>query len=134
MKINKEYLKVVLLLTSLHSLFIGIGMIVMPNNIIEIFGFTELGGSFFRTQGGVFHIVMALGYFIASMDIANNPRFIVFIILVKFCATVFLVIYYLFVDSVIVILLSGIVDFVIGLVIFYLRKDKIKLEIKQARG
>jgi len=134
MKINKEYLKVVLLLTSLHSLFIGIGMIVLPNNIIEIFGFTELGGRFFRTQGGVFHIVMALGYFIASMDIANNARFIIFIILVKFCATVFLVIYYLFVDSVIVILLSGIVDFIIGLVIFYLRKDKIKLVIKQARG
>jgi len=134
MKINKEYLKVVLLLTSLHSLFIGIGMIVLPNNIIEIFGFTELGGRFFRTQGGVFHIVMALGYFIAGMDIANNPRFITFIILVKFCATVFLVIYYLFVDSVIVILLSGIVDFLIGLVIFYLRKDMIKLEIKQAKG
>ena len=134
MKIKSNYLKVVLLLTSLHTLCIGIALVVLPNNIMEIFGFTELCGRFFRTQGGVFHLVMAMGYFIAAMDIPNSPKFIEYIILVKFCATVFLVVYYLFVDAFIVVLLSGIVDFLIGLVILYLYKHKIKYEIQQSGG
>lgn len=134
MKINGKYFKVVLLLTSLHTLCIGIALVVLPNNIMELFGFTELWGRFFRTQGGVFHLVMAMGYFIAAMDIPNNPKFIQYIILVKFCATVFLVIYYLFVEAIIVVLLSGIVDFLIGLVILYLNQQMIKYDIAQSRG
>lgn len=134
MKINAKYLKVVLLLTSLHTLCIGIALVVLPNNVIELFGFTEIGGRFFRTQGGVFHLVTAMGYYIAAMDISNNPKFIQYIILVKFSATVFLVIYYLFVDAVIVVLLSGIVDFLIGLVILYLNNQRLKYEIEHSRG
>ncbi|MBX3043945.1 MAG: hypothetical protein KIT33_08470 [Candidatus Kapabacteria bacterium] len=132
MKINAKHLKIILLLTSLHTLCIGIALIVLPDNLMSLFGFTELGGRFFRTQGGVFHLVMALGYYFAAIDIPNCRNFIKFIIIVKFTATVFLVIYYLFIDPTIVILLSGVIDFLIGLTIFYLNYQLISNEIESS--
>lgn len=133
MKINAKHLKIILLLTSLHTLCISIALIALPDNIISLFGFTDLGGRFFRTQGGVFHLVMAFGYYFAAIDIPNCRNFIKFIILVKFTATIFLIIYYLFIDSTIVILFSGVVDFLIGLTILYLHHQLIKNEIETSK-
>lgn len=133
MKINANNLKIILLLTSLHTLCIGIALIVLPDNLMSLFGFTELDGRFFRTQGGVFHLLMAFGYYFAAVDIPNCRNFIKFIIIIKFSATVFLVIYYLFIDPTIVILLSGVVDFLIGLTIFYLNYQLIRDEIESSK-
>lgn len=134
MKINSKHLKIILFLTSLHTLCIGLALIVLPDSLIGLFGFTELGGRFFRTQGGVFHLVMAIGYYTVATDILNCTKFINFIIIVKFTATGFLVLYFIFVDHNIVILLSGIVDFMIGLTIFYLNNQIKNILIEPSKG
>ena len=45
-------------------------------------------------QGGIFHIVMAMAYRIAACDPARQERLVVFIVLVKMTATVFLLLYW----------------------------------------
>ena len=91
----KVYMKILLQLIALHSLLVGILLIFLPANFFEFFGYAPISENFFRAQGGVFHIVMVFAYFMASLDVKKSSNLIRFIILTKFTATVFLVIYYL---------------------------------------
>ncbi len=118
MKNKIEILRLILILTAIHSFVVGMLLISLPSNIIELFGYSADSERFFRTQGGVFHIVMALGYWMASRDILNSQVLIKFIILVKLIATAFLLIYYFFVTSLFIIISSGIVDLIIGIIIY----------------
>lgn len=131
MKSANKILKLFLILTAIHSLAVGLGLIVLPNSMIELFGFVNQSDRFFRTQGGVFHIVMALGYYIASRRPSECDYMIYFIIAVKLIATIFLLSYYIFITPIITVILSGIADFAMALAIYYLQKAS-KFELKQS--
>lgn len=129
MKINFEKsLSVFLKLMALHSIAVGIGLIVIPSSALEFLGFNGEAERFFSTQGGVFHILMAIGYLLAASKLKNNEPLIIFSVIVKFGATLFLLIYYLLVESIILLLFSCVSDFIMGLVIFLLHK---KLKSKE---
>ena len=87
-----------------------------------MFGYSSVNEPFFKVQAGVFHIVMVAAYLIAAYNPANNRVMLFYTVMIKFIATVFLVICFVFVNPVIVILLSGIGDFIIGLVLLYFYK------------
>ncbi|MFO7524728.1 MAG: hypothetical protein R6W68_04700, partial [Ignavibacteriaceae bacterium] len=78
--------------------------------------------SFFRAQGGVFHIAMSIAYFMAGLNTGKSNRMIVFIIFVKFIAFIFLISYFLFVSDISLILLSAIGDGLMGLILLLLFK------------
>ena len=84
---------------------------------MDFFGLLPYVEQFFPTQGGVFHIVMAVAYGLAAREDGRNRTLLLFIITAKFMATIFLLIYSAFVASAWVLLLSAVGDGLLGLLI-----------------
>lgn len=115
-----RYLSFFLWLVAIHSCLVGIGLIVYPSSLMEFFGYGICTERFFPSQGGVFHIAMAVGYAMAAHNLKRYECLIIFSVVVKFVATVFLFTYFIFVSSLWLVLLSGLSDFVMGLIILIL--------------
>jgi len=123
-------LKWILWLVAIHSICFGISLIILPVPVIEFFGF-RLTEKFFADQGGVFHLVVAVAYIWAALDLENSFKLIVLSCTAKFVATIFLLSYFFFVDPKLMVIFSGIADFLMGftilvLYIFY-RKQLLKV-------
>ena len=117
---HKSYLRILLWLVALHSFCVGLGLMFMPVSWFDLFGFTEPTVRFFAAQGGIFHIVMSVAYALGAYDLIKNKQLIIFSIIAKFIATVFLTSYFFFIESAWMIVLSGVGDFLMGIVILYL--------------
>lgn len=112
-------LKWALWLIAIHSICFGISLVVLPIPVIEFFGF-RLAEKFFADQGGVFHLIVAVAYIWAALDLANSFKLIVLAVVTKFTAALFLVCYFLFIGHIFMVFFSGIIDFLMGLVILLL--------------
>ncbi len=110
-------------MVALHSLFVGIALMFLPAKYFVNFGYNEINENFFRAQGGIFHIVMVTAYLIAARDPIKNKIMVRFSFIAKMIATIFLIGYFLLVDSIFVVLLSGIGDFAMGAIIYFMAKE-----------
>ena len=108
-----------MLLVAIYSILVGICLIVSPVSFLEKLGFF-MEEKFFAAQGGVFHIVVSIAYLMAATNMPGRKNLVIFSFSAKFIATVFLFAYYLFVSPVLLVLLSGIGDLIMGVVIFIL--------------
>lgn len=117
---STKLLSIFLWLVALHSFAVGVGLIVLPLSMLKFFGYGVCAERFFPSQGGVFHIAMAVGYAMAAYNLKRYECLIIFSIVVKFMATVFLFTYFILVSSIWLVLLSGISDFLMGLIILIL--------------
>lgn len=97
-----------------HSFCIGLGLIFMPAEEIIRLGFAGCSERFFPFQGGVFHALMSIAYWLAGTMPERHSVLVRFSILVKFTAFVLLLTYYFAVDSILMVLLSAIVDGMMG--------------------
>jgi hypothetical protein len=113
------FLKWILWLIAIHSICFGIALVVLPIPVIEFFGF-RLEEKFFADQGGVFHLVVAVAYIWAALDLEDALKLIVLSCTAKFVATIFLVSYFIFADHIFMVIFSGIADFMMGLAILVL--------------
>ncbi len=118
-----QRLTLLLQLVTLHSFAVGLGLIFLPVKYLELFGFYNYTESFFQAQGGIFHIVMCVAYYSASKNFQSSSGMIYFVIIAKSMALVFLLVYFLFVESIWMILLSAIGDGLMALIIFILYKQ-----------
>ena len=118
----KKLLVITLWLIALHSIGVGFGMVLFPTNWIAFFDIVPSEHRFFITQGGVFHIVMAIAYGMAANDVLKSTRLITFSIVVKFSAALFLFLYFIFVNQFGIVFLSGIGDFCMGFVLLVVYK------------
>lgn len=116
----RTLLTVLLYLIALHSFCVGLALIIIPIPSLDFFGFTGYSGSFFKAQGGVFHIVMSVIYVIAARDIDRYPILIYLTLTAKFIATIFLLGYYFIFEHVWMVLASGIGDLLMGLCVLLL--------------
>jgi hypothetical protein len=123
-------LKWVLWLIAIHSICFGISLVILPIHFIEFFGF-RLAEKFFADQGGVFHLVVAVVYIWAALDLENSFKLIVISCTAKFVATCFLLSYYFFADPIFMVFFSGIADFLMGLAILILYKQYRKSVVSQ---
>lgn len=99
---------------ALHSAAVGLGLILLPGGPLRALGFEDGPERFFRTQGGVFHLVAALAYVLAAWDPERFPVLVAWTVAVKAVATVFLLTYYFAVEGKPLVLLSGLGDAVMG--------------------
>ena len=112
-------LSVVMWIVALHSFIVGLGLIIQHPDIMKFFGFDKCMESFFPAQGGVFHIVMSFGYVLAALDSDKFYCLVLFSVIVKLCATIFLFTYYFFVESIWMVFASGIQDGILFILILY---------------
>lgn len=115
----EKYLKILLYLIAIHSFSVACFLILLGEEGIRYFGF-DSGNRFFQVQGGIFHIVMCMAYVLATINLRHNAKLILFIIIAKSIATIYLLMYYFLVTHVITILLSGLADGLMGLAVFLL--------------
>jgi len=111
---------------AVHSFLVGVGLVIQVPKVMALFGFQPCHEHFFPAQGGVFHIVMAGGYVLAALDSIRYRCLALFSIFVKAAATLFLVSYFVFIDGILMILLSGIGDgaLCLALLLSFLSYDK----------
>jgi hypothetical protein len=113
---QRKLLQWILWLIAVHSICFGIALIVLPIDLIELFGFS-LEEKFFAVQGGVFHIIISSAYIMAARHPESSPNLIFLSCFTKFSAAVFLFSYFFFEKEIIMALLSGIADLCMGMAI-----------------
>lgn len=111
-------LQTVLGLVAVHSMVMGLVLIIQPPLLMDVSGFGGDYEHFFPAQGGVFHLLMSVAYLTGAANIEKYRYFIVFAIFVKAVATLFLLMYCFTAEFKWIVLLSGIADFAMGLMIF----------------
>ena len=114
---NKKYFSFFLIFVGVHSLLVGVSLLIIDPSFLQHFGFNNYTESFFQAQGGAFHIVMSIAYFMAGIKYEKSTELIIFIIMVKFIAFIFLISYFIIKENNLLILLSGIGDGLMGLII-----------------
>jgi len=127
-----KLLSTVLGIVAIHSLGMGLTLIAQPAFLMKFAGFSPDCDHFFPAQGGVFHLLMFVVYFMGATHIEKYRYFIVFSIFVKATGTLFLMIYSFAAEFKWIVFLSGIGDCLMGLVIFltfqyYLRSNKYRI-------
>ncbi len=125
----RKRLSLLLILIAIHSFCVGVGLIIRPAELMQLFGFGICYERFFPTQGGVFHVVMAVGYLMAAYNVDQYHCLVIFSIIVKIMATVFLFTYFIAVEQIWLVLASGFSDGVMGIAIYvalllYLKSQK----------
>jgi len=123
-----KLLSTVLWLVALHSITIGLALIAQPTLLMKLSGFSPECEQFFPAQGGVFHVLMAVAYVMGAINIKKYHYLIVFSIIVKAVATLFLMVYCFTVEFKWIVLLSGIGDGVMGLIIFIALQNYLHLK------
>jgi hypothetical protein len=108
-----------LFLIALHSLLVGLLLIILGAEAMGYFGFDQ-EKTFFQTQGGIFHIVMVIAYMIAALRMKENKGLLYFIITAKFIALTYLLVYFFLVENILILLLSGILDGIMGIFVLIL--------------
>jgi len=114
----EKFLSTVLWLVAVHSIAMGLALITQPDVLMEWSGFRSEYGRFFPSQGGVFHLLMAVAYIMGAVNSNKYIYLIVFSIIVKAVATTFLLVYCFIIEFKWIILISGIGDGVMGVMIF----------------
>lgn len=127
LKMSCSRLALVLWLVAIHSFIVGVGLIIQFPAVMKLFGFFSCNEHFFPAQGGVFHIVMAIGYSLAAKNPDQYRCLVIFSIIVKGIATVFLLTYYFVVESIWTVLGSGIIDGIMCLLIYFSYISYVKL-------
>ncbi len=115
-----RYKKYLFYLMALHSAGVGIGLITQPSVVFNFLGYETIQENFFPAQGGVFHLLMAFCYYLCAIRLESFGILIFFSFVVKMTAALFLFLYFIFVSSLTVTLLSALSDLIMGLVIYFL--------------
>lgn len=117
---SSDLLILVMWMIAFHSLCVGVGLIIAPSELFEFLGYSKCTERFFPTQGGVFHIIMAIGYIMGAIKYPESYDLTIFTIVVKFCATAFLIIYFIAIKQTWLILFSGVADGLMGIIVYRL--------------
>ena len=114
----RERLRVLLALVAAPSVGVGLGLILQPPSLLAFMGFAPVSEPFFPAQGGVFHLVVAVGYTLAAFRPGRHRSLVDFALVVKVLATVFLLLYWLMIARVWAVLASGLSDGIMALLIW----------------
>ena len=120
--LSNKGMQLFLWLIALHSFIVGILLIILPPDIMKLFGFNLINERFFQVQAGVFHIVMVVAYLMAAKNPGKRQIMVKYSYIVKFMATIFLITYTLFIQGLITLFLSAIADFSMALILYYFNK------------
>lgn len=111
----------VLVLVAMHSIGVSITMLSIPHWVSTFGGWGPVANPFFVRQGGVFHLVLALGYLMEYFP----GRGLRLVLTAKSIATVFLLSAWLLDPAAPwALLLAGISDGAMGFTLFLIRRRR----------
>jgi len=110
-------------LVAAHSFSTGLGLIFLPSELFETLGYNMITERFFAVQGGVFHIVMFIGYSMAAIKKEKYEGVVYLAVIAKLFATIFLVAYSIITAWIWVVFISGIFDLLMGTFMYFLYKQ-----------
>jgi len=113
---REQALRLITLLVSLHSLLLGLTMMVFPSRFLAFVGWPNPERPFYPSQSGVFLIILAVAYFFAL----KHRGMVRFIIFSKMAAVAFLLAHGLFISAPPVIFLTATLDGLMGLALWVL--------------
>ena len=111
------WLKTLLYLYAIHSFTAGLLLIILPDSGLAYFGF-NITNRFFTTQSGVFHIVMSVCYTSTALRLEQGRLMIIFIVIAKSIAAIFLFTYYFIIEHIMLILIFGIGDLLMAIILW----------------
>lgn len=118
-------------LIAIHSFVVGLALIIIPPVYLDYFGYEGYQGRFFLVQGGIFHIIMAVLYLVTAKTEGRVKELVNMILTAKGSATVFLLVYFVFMEPILVIALSGVGDGLMFILTLWLyKKSGLKEESK----
>lgn len=123
-------LQLLMWLVAFHSMGVGAMLIILPPEIMQLFGYQFVTERFFQVQAGVFHFVVVAAYILAALNLKDCKWLIIFSIIVKSSTTIFLFTYYFYADQMLVVLLSGIGDGLMGVMIWLFYRQYISAQKK----
>ena len=109
----------IIILIALHSFGIGIGLIWSPAWAFQIAGWRNVEPIFFPHQAGAFHLVVATGYLVEYF----KYRGVLLLLIAKWIATVFLLGSVGLGETSWVVLVSGILDALMGIVVYFVHRQ-----------
>jgi hypothetical protein len=109
----------IIILIALHSFGIGIGLIWSPAWAFQMAGWGHVEPIFFPHQAGVFHLVVATGYLVEYF----KYRGVLLLLIAKGIATVFLLGSVALGETSWVVLVSGILDALMGIVVYLIHRQ-----------
>ncbi len=127
-------LSTILWLVAVHSIAIGLALIAQPAILMEWSGFRPEYERFFPAQGGVFHLLMAVAYTLGAVNSQKYHFLIVFSVIVKAVATLFLFVYCFTIEFKWSILIFGIGDGVMGMMIFIAFRHYLYFQTTNGKG
>jgi len=117
----KKVFSLFLWLVSLHSFLVGLALIFPPEIFMQTFEFLKVDEVFFRMQAGVFHILMSVIYGMAATNINKYRNLVTVSIIAKMIATIFLISFFILQEKIWIVLVSGIGDFLMGVILWNLQ-------------
>ena len=118
MQLGESYERVLIILIALHSIVVGVMLLVFPEWAVEFAGWPGADPIFFIRQAGVFHFVLAAGYLVEY----SRTQTITLLLIAKTTAFVFLVGGSLFGDTPWSVWFSGFADGAMALVAFLVHR------------
>ncbi len=120
---NRTLLVLLLWLFVIHSTTVAVLLIFLPQSSLDFFGYIGYQGRFFQVQGGIFHLVMAVAYLLAAIKTDKANLIIIFIIIAKTIAAIFLVTYFFMGEHIWVLLPSAIGDGAMAVLLYIFYKN-----------
>lgn len=118
-RFKRNWFKLLFILIAIHSFVIGSGLLICPVKFLSFFNFSIPDEKFFPMQSGIFHYILTFAYIMIALWPERNHGLILLTIVTKLMATVFLFSYYFLAERGWAILLSGVIDCLIGLTILW---------------
>ena len=115
--------RLVLIIIALHSLILGLGLILFPRALIPLFGFGVPAENFFFLQSGMFYCIMAIAYAMLGLWPERKEGLMLLTFFAKFLTTIFLLSFYFLSGGAWTLLLSALLDFIMGLAILWFYLD-----------
>ena len=117
-QLRESYERTLIILIALHSIIVGIMLLVFPEWAVRFAGWSGADPIFFIRQAGVFHFVLAAGYLVEY----SRTQTITLLLIAKTTAFVFLVGGSVLGDTPWSVWFSGVADGAMALVAFLVHR------------
>jgi len=114
---ENKWFRLEMIIIAIYSFVAGSVLILLPKDLMRSFGLGDASVSFYSIQSGIMLCILAIGYFMIGLKYANNQGIVLLALLIKFAGAIFLFICYFVINEAWILLVSSIVDFIMGLAI-----------------